>query len=60
MSTGMLSIIAIASIVIWLAVSNEVLKTENSRPKLITLMTAGTLTTVILTISLFQSVSFKW
>ncbi|ASV67436.1 hypothetical protein MKX67_01405 [Cytobacillus sp. FSL W7-1323] len=60
MSTGMLSIIAIASIVIWLAVSNEVLKTENSRSKLITLMTAGTLTTVILTISLFQSVSFKW
>ncbi|MEK4198050.1 hypothetical protein [Cytobacillus sp. FSL K6-0265] len=60
MSTGMLSIIAIASIVIWLVVSNEVLKTENSRSKLITLMTAGTLSTVILTISLFQSVSFKW
>lgn len=60
MSTGLLSIIAISSIVIWLAVSNEVLKTENNRSKVIALMTAGTLSTVILTISLFQSVSLKW
>ncbi|WMM33730.1 hypothetical protein Q7C08_06560 [Shouchella clausii] len=56
MSTEVLSIIAIFSIVIWIAVSQEAVKpskTINWR-KMITLLSAGSLSTLILVISLFQ------
>lgn len=62
MSTEMISIVAIASIVIWSAVSQELVKSskENGKGKngrkIITLMAAGTLSTLLLTISLFQNI----
>ncbi|WP_198508490.1 hypothetical protein [Bacillus xiapuensis] len=57
MSTG---IIAIASIIIWIAVSSELRKSseETNRWKIITLMFAGCLSTLIVTISLFQNIPF--
>ncbi|MDO7267021.1 hypothetical protein Q5W86_04280 [Shouchella clausii] len=56
MSTEVLTIIAIFSIVIWIAVSQEAVKPPkkiNGR-KMITLLSAGSLSTLILVISLFQ------
>lgn len=64
MSTEMISIVAIVSIVIWSAVSRELVKSskENGKGKngrkIITLMSAGTLSTLLLTISLFQEYPF--
>ncbi|MGK9429055.1 hypothetical protein ACWBUX_04750 [Bacillus atrophaeus] len=61
MSTDIMSIV---SIVIWIAVSRELVKSskENGKVKngrkIITLMSAGTLSTLLLTISLFQNIQF--
>jgi hypothetical protein len=53
-----LLIVAIASIIIWRAVSKEIVKSsqEKNKGKIITLMSAGTLSTAILTVSLFQNI----
>ncbi|RAS74517.1 hypothetical protein A3863_16365 [Priestia endophytica] len=59
-----LSIVATASIAVWSAVSRELVKSseeknkEKNRRKIITLMSAGTLSTIVLTISLFQNIQF--
>ncbi|ADP32272.1 hypothetical protein [Bacillus atrophaeus] len=64
MSTDIISIVAIVSIVIWSAVSRELVKSskENDKVKngrkIITLMYAGALLTLLLTISLFQNIQF--
>lgn len=64
MSTEMISIVAIVSIVIWSAVSRELVKSSKEKGKgkngrkIITLMAAGTLSTLLLTISLFQNIHF--
>lgn len=60
MTTDVMTIAAIISIIIWIAVSRELVKTpkEKNGLKIITLMSAGTLSTVILTISLFQNIQF--
>ncbi|MCY8914290.1 hypothetical protein MOE47_09430 [Bacillus atrophaeus] len=56
--------VSIVSIVIWSAVSRELVKSskENGKVKngrkIITLMSAGTLSTLLLTISLFQNIQF--
>jgi hypothetical protein len=51
---------AIASIIIWNAVSQKMLKSskKKNKGKILTLMSAGTLSTLILTASLFQSITF--
>ncbi|AST95732.1 Uncharacterised protein [Niallia circulans] len=56
MSTEVVTIIAIFSIVIWIAVSQEAVKPSKKRNwlKMITLLSAGSLSTLILVISLFQ------
>ncbi|MBJ7897865.1 hypothetical protein [Bacillus atrophaeus] len=62
MSTDIMSIV---SIVIWIAVSRELLKSskENGKVKngrkIITLMSAGTLSTLLLTISLLKYTVLK-
>ncbi|OLP65119.1 hypothetical protein BACPU_20750 [Bacillus pumilus] len=55
------TIVAIVSIVLWIAVTNELGKSskEKSRRKLFTFMLAGSLTTLILTLSLFQKLILK-
>lgn len=60
MSTEVITIVAIVSMVIWIAVSRELVKTskEKNGRKIITLMSAGALSTLILTISLFQNIQF--
>lgn len=64
MSTNIIIIVALVSIVIWSAVSREIVKSskENNKEKngrkIITLMSAGTLSTLILVISLFQNIQF--
>ncbi|MFJ8527371.1 hypothetical protein [Bacillus sp. NPDC094106] len=64
MSTDIISIVALVSIVIWSAVSREIVKSskknnkEKNGRKIITLMSAGILSTLILTISLFQNIQF--
>ncbi|MBZ9536212.1 hypothetical protein KGR20_18725 [Cytobacillus oceanisediminis] len=56
-----LLLIAIVSIVIWSTLSRDLVKSsevknkQKNRRKVITLMSAGTLSTIILTISLFQN-----
>lgn len=52
-----MSIIAIASAFIWIAAINEIIKPskEQNNRKIITLTSFGTLSTLIITISLFQS-----
>ncbi|GGK09256.1 hypothetical protein GCM10007063_34640 [Lentibacillus kapialis] len=58
MSTSIV-IIAIVSIVIWILVSQELIKPskENKeKRKLITLMSAGSLSTLILTVFLFENI----
>lgn len=64
MSTEIISLVALVSIVIWSAVSRELIKSskeknkEKNGRKIITLMSAGTLLTLVLTISLFQNIQF--
>ncbi|WP_185147893.1 hypothetical protein [Peribacillus simplex] len=55
-----IAIVAIVSIVLWIAVSKELEKSskEKNRWKVMTLMFAGLLSTLILTISLFQNIQF--
>ena len=55
-----IGIISIISIVLWITVTKELGKSskERNKQKLITLMSAGSLSTVILTISLFQNLQF--
>ncbi|GIN13030.1 hypothetical protein J26TS2_28970 [Shouchella clausii] len=56
MSTEVFTIIAIFSIVIWIVVSQEAVKPSKkiNWQKMITLLSAGSLSTIILAISLFQ------
>lgn len=60
MSTDVITIVAIFSIVMWIAVSQETVKPSKkiNRQKMITLLTAGSLSTLILTFSLFQNLPF--
>lgn len=60
MSNEALIILAIVSTAIWIAVSKEAIKPtkEVNRRKMITLLSAGTLTAIILTVSLFQHLLF--
>ena len=60
MSTEALIVLAIISTVIWISVSKEAIKPakEVDRRKMITLLSAGTLTAIILTVSLFQHLLF--
>ena len=60
MSTAVITIVAIFSIVIWIMVSRELVKTskEKNGRKIITLISAGSLSTLILIISLFQNIQF--
>ncbi|CAM4028366.1 hypothetical protein [Lederbergia lenta] len=60
MPTNIINIVAIVSIVIWIAVSRELVKPskEKNGQKIITLMTAASLSTLILTVSLFQNIQF--
>ncbi|PAF10150.1 hypothetical protein MKZ19_21745 [Shouchella clausii] len=56
MSTEVFTIIAIFSIVIWIVVSQEAVKPSKkiNWQKMITLLSASSLSTIILAISLFQ------
>ena len=60
MSTNAVTIVAIFSVVIWIAVSREIVKPTKmiNRQRMITLLSSGTLSTLIITISLFQNLSF--
>ncbi|WP_059172271.1 hypothetical protein [Bacillus sp. FJAT-27445] len=60
MSTVVITIVAIVSIVIWIAVSQELVKPskEKNGKKIITLMSVGSLSTLILIISLFKNIQF--
>ena len=60
MSKEVIAIVAIVSAVIWIAVSREAVKPskEINWRKMITLLFAGTLSALIIIISLFQSLPF--
>ncbi|MGE7187025.1 hypothetical protein ACQKKK_24575 [Peribacillus sp. NPDC006672] len=60
MSKEAIAIIAIVSIVVWIAVSREAVKPskEINWRKMKTLLSVGTLLTLVITISLFQSLPF--
>lgn len=60
MSNSFMVILAIVSTVIWIAVSKEAVKPakEISRLKMITLLSAGSVSAFVITITLFQSLSF--
>ncbi|WP_066309558.1 hypothetical protein [Bacillus sp. FJAT-29814] len=60
MSKDVIAIVAIVSFVIWIAVSREAVKPskEINWRKMITLLFAGTLSALVITISLFQSLPF--
>lgn len=60
MSTVVIAILAIFSIVIWIAVSREAVKPTKkiNWRKMITLLSAGSLSTLALTIVLFQNLQF--
>lgn len=60
MLTEVITISAILSIVIWIAVSREAVKPSEKIKweKMILLLSAGTLSTLIITISLFQNLPF--
>ncbi|MCM3236563.1 hypothetical protein M3589_02370 [Heyndrickxia oleronia] len=60
MSTDVITIVAIVSIIIWITASRELVKSleERNGLKIITLMSAGCLSTLILTISFFQHIPF--
>ncbi len=57
MSDEFLFLLVIVSMAIWVTVSKEVVKPakEINRRKMITLLTAGSLSTLFITITLFQS-----
>ena len=57
MTKEVIAIVAIVSFVLWIAVSREAVKPskEINRRKMITLLFAGTLSALVITISLFQS-----
>jgi hypothetical protein len=61
MSTGIISILALVAIVIWGAVSRELVKSskensKDSKRRIITLMFAGVLSTILLIIFLYQKI----
>jgi len=60
MSNSFMIILAIVSTVIWIAVSKEAVKPakEINRLKMITLLSAGSVSAFVITITLFQSLSF--
>ncbi|MDN3426349.1 hypothetical protein QL992_02390 [Microbacterium sp. APC 3898] len=60
MSNEVLGIIALLSIIIWIAVSKEAVKPtkEIQWPKMLTLLSAGTASAFVITLSLFQSQPF--
>ncbi|NBJ71293.1 hypothetical protein D1839_17830 [Roseburia sp. 1XD42-34] len=60
MSSDIIDIVAIISIIIWIIVFRELIKSskEENRRKIITLVSAGCLSTLILTILLFQNIQF--
>ncbi|WP_203339535.1 hypothetical protein [Planococcus beijingensis] len=60
MSNEVLGIIALLSIIIWIAVSKEAVKPtkELQWPKMLTLLSAGTASAFVITLSLFQSLPF--
>lgn len=60
MSNGVIAIVAIVSTLIWIAVSREVVKSpkEINWQKVVTLLFAGSLSTIVITISLFQNLPF--
>lgn len=55
-----MTIIIIASMLIWIAAINELIKPsrEHNNRKIITLTSFGTLSTVIITVSLFRGFPF--
>jgi hypothetical protein len=59
MSKEVIFLFVIASMAIWITVSKEAAKPskEINRLKLITLLSAGSLSTFVITITLFQSLS---
>ncbi|MGN7175912.1 hypothetical protein BK139_07775 [Paenibacillus sp. FSL R5-0490] len=60
MTSTALFIIAMASIVIWISLSIELMKPskEQNGRKIVILTAAGSLSTIVLTIPLFQNISF--
>ncbi|MBG9446204.1 MAG: hypothetical protein ACQEXE_18915 [Bacillota bacterium] len=60
MTSTALFIIAMASIVIWISLSKELMKPskEQNGRKIVILTAAGSLSTLVLTIPLFQNISF--
>ena len=60
MSKEMMFIFVIASMAIWITVSKEAVKPskEINRRKMITLLSAGSLSALVITITFFQSLSF--
>jgi len=60
MSKDVIVIVAIVSAVIWIAVSREAVKPSKgiNWRKMITLLSAGSLAALVITISLFQSLPF--
>lgn len=60
MSNEVVGIIALLSIIIWIAVSKEAVKPtkEIQWPKMLTLLSAGTASAFVITLSLFQSLPF--
>lgn len=62
MSNDALRILAIVSTMIWITVSKEATKPtkEVNKRKMITLLSAGTLSTILLTVSLFQHLLFSF
>lgn len=62
MSNDALIILAIVSTMIWINVSKEATKPtkEVNKRKMITLLSAGTLSAILLTVSLFQHLLFSF
>ncbi|WP_112180435.1 hypothetical protein [Paraliobacillus zengyii] len=60
MSNDMITIVSIVSVVIWIAVSREAVKPskEINWRKMITLLSAGSLSVLIITITLVQNLLF--
>ncbi|SIS59394.1 hypothetical protein SAMN05421687_11053 [Salimicrobium flavidum] len=60
MSDDVITIVAIVSLVIWIAISKEAVKPseEINWRKMITLLSAGSLSAFVLTVSLAQSLPF--